>query len=166
MNKWIFVISAILVSLLVFGLSIESMSNYEKENVLNNITDIMLIDKHKVANNEGDYSTLGNVTIIDTNTIQITFNNKNNFGLWHKDVKIWSIPGDFEFVKEVKTGQKFITNCIANEEGRLNVDVFELESVDMSNDDVIFNHYVGQLSNNAECIYPEIIEQSFDIKWD
>jgi len=43
--------------------------------------------------------------------------------------------------------------------------LLELIDIDIQNNNMTFNHYSGHLPSSVECLYPEIIEYSFDIKW-
>ena len=153
MKKSIFIIAIVVVIVMGSAITYFALNNEDSQSIL-------LVDTHEVNNHSSYYSTLGNVTIINQDTIEITFNNKNDFGLYHNDTKVWSIPGEFEFIKEVKVGQRFITHCFENEEDAVNVDSFELKSIDMLREVITFDHYVHS-EENTSCEYPDIILDSY-----
>jgi len=166
MNNSIFVFSVVLVVSMLIGMNYESLYNYGQWiSLMNGITDLRFSDTHEAVNNLGHYSTLGHIAIIDENSIEVTFNNKNNYGIYSEGVKIWSIPTQFEFIKTVNVGDIFIVHCREHDQG-LGAQLLELVDIDIQNNNMTFNHYNVGLSPSVECMYPEIIEHSFDIKWD
>ena len=166
MNNLIFVFSVILVVSMMIGINYESLYSYSQWKLLvNSITDLTFSDTHEAINNIGHYSTLGNIVIIDENSIEITFNNKNDYGIYSENTKIWSIPTQFEFIRTVNIGDIFITHCRIHPEGVVGAQLLELVDIDIQNNNMTFKHYNAQLPSSIECMYPEIIEHSFDIKW-
>ncbi len=123
-----------------------------------NQTAILYADQHVNVYNGTLTPTVSDVTYIDENTLEIIFN-KNGFFIGD-----YEIPNEFELVKQVKLGDKFIATCYDFNDKVFHIDIFHL--IKMNNTHSVFDHYGGILPQNAQCAYPEIIEHSFDIKWE
>ena len=163
-NLLVIVIASLLVIGIVIGLNFSSIQQfYVFVLPLNQISNIEFSDIHNAKNRFGHFSTLGNIEIINENTIKVIFDNSNKYGYYNKEgVKYWSIPTQFELVKDISIGDKFITHCYEVENA---IALQILELVEIQNDDITFNHYSAALPKGTNCKYPEIIEYSFDIKW-
>lgn len=161
MNKWIFVVAIVLFALLGIGLNFDTIDNYVNWTIpLNEIiqSEIYYNDQH-VNTYDGKLTpTVSNIDYIDETTIEITFN-KNGFFIGD-----YEIPNEFELVKKVKLGDKFIAMCHDSDGDKVfQIDIFHL--IDMNNTQSVFDHYGGILPKQVECEYPKIIEHSFDVKW-
>ena len=162
MNNQIFVVAVvILFTLLGIGLSFDTIYDYVKWTIpLNEIiqSDVYYNDQHTNTYDGKLTPTVSNVGHIDENTIEITFN-KNDFFIGD-----YEIPNDFELVKKIKLGDKFIVMCHDSDSDKVfQIDIFHL--IKMNSTYSVFDHYGGILPKQAECKYPEIIEHSFDVKW-
>ena len=161
MNNWIIVVVVILSVILVIGLSFNNIDNYVTWGILLNEIDqskIYFIHE-QVTNNTRFLPTITSIDYINEDTIEMKFN-KNGFFMGD-----YEIPNEFELVKKVKLGDKFIVMCHDSDADKVfNIDILHLTK--LNNTHSVFDHYSGILPPKAECLYPEIIEQSFDIKWD
>lgn len=161
MTNLLLAFSVILVATILIGINHESFFTENQIDYLNKMTDIGAVDTDIVKNNSSFYSTIGNLLIINDDTIQITFNNENDFGLIKNGVKVWSIPEQFEFTKTFSLHEKFITHCIENTEGGVNIDFFEISEIDTLKDQVSLIHYVGIAPGDLKCKHPDIIIDGF-----
>ena len=102
-NILVIVFASLLIIGIIIGLNFSNIQQfYELTVPLKQISNIEFSDTHNAKNGLGHFSTLGNIEIIDENTIKVTFDNRNEYGYYDKEgVKFWSIPGQFEFVKNV-----------------------------------------------------------------
>jgi len=161
MNNWIFVIVPVLLLCLGIGLNFDALYDYVHWTIpLNQIiqSDVYYNDQH-VNTYDGKLTpTVSNVEYINENTVEITFN-KNGFFMGK-----YEIPNEFELVKKVKLGDKFIAMCEdSDDDGVFQGNIFHL--VGINNTHSVFDHYGVTLPKQVECKYPEIIEHSFDIEW-
>lgn len=148
------------VFLLSIGLSYETLQNYFDWHIPLNTIDqntIYFTDTHIELFEKYSSSTLTSIDYVDDNSIHATFN-QNNFFMGD-----YSIPNEFEFIKTIHEGDKFIDICCPDEQGINYISIMHLISVNATH--VIFDHYGGVLPKQIECKYSEIIEHSFDIEW-
>ena len=123
MNKklLIFPFAALIVLGFVFGFNYEILDDYVRWYIpLNQInqTAIYYNGQHVNVYDGVLTPTVSNVTYIDENTLEITFN-KNDFVFGD-----YEIPNEFELVKQVKLGDKFIATCYGDKV--FHIDIFHL----------------------------------------
>lgn len=166
MSGRIFVISCIVVALVLIGINHQNLYDYGKWHVpLSQFYDLEYSDVHEAVNNKGHFSTLGDIAIIDEDSIRVTFDNRNGYGYYDdRGVKYWEISEDFILVKTVRVGDMFIAHC--NEHGtHKSAQMLRLVGIDIPNGNMTFHHYNAAWPDTVECKYPEIIEHSFGIDW-
>lgn len=150
----------IITFLSVVGLSYETLQDYVEWHItLNKINQnaIYFSDTHVGLIDKYSSTTLTHIDYVSDDSIKATFNQNNFF------IGDYKITDEFEFMKTIHEGDKFIEVCHPDKDGVYHISIMHLVSVNATH--VIFDHYGGVLPKQAECKYPEIIEHSFDVEW-
>jgi hypothetical protein len=200
--------------ILIIGILISLNSQYIYDHLvwiepLNNIDVDWFSYISRSSNNYPYSSTMGNITILDENSVIVTFNNKNNYTIFSCSERsnftthiwiyfsifdensgksifndtytfgpnhcitwapVWTIAEQFEFVKIVNKGDRFIAYCIDRHEEDgypPYTQILELVDIDVNAETITWYHYGGHLLfPDIKCKHPEMIQYSFYIDWD